>query len=241
MYAGLVNDKVGTATICKRLNERGVPSPRLKKPWIVSAVYRLITNPLYKGVHVAMRYKYQKVGQNKRTRELRPQSEWIEVPVPAIVDAATWEAAQRQLKENKSQAKRNLKHEQLLSGLVYCGKCGRKMTIAYAGKTSEPKSYYVCVSQRSNTYTYSGQERCDARRIPTETLDKAVFDPCCSSAPTRNRSDSTSFPGLVIGTQNLQTALERLATNEARLVKQRKCCCAGIVSRWSATTKPSAN
>lgn len=228
MYAWLVNEKVGTATICKRLNEQGIPSPRLKKPWIVSAVYRLLTNPLYKGTHVAMRYKYQKVGQHKRIRELRPEAEWIEVPVPAIVDAATWEAARRQLKENKSLAKRNLKHEQLLNGLVYCGKCGRKMTIAYAGKASDPKSYYVCVSQRSNTYIYSGQERCDARRIPTETLDKAVFDHLCelSANPKQIRQYVLSRPSSA-GSQNLTTALERLADNEARLVKQRE-----MVLRW---------
>ncbi len=228
MYAWLVTEKVGTATICKRLNEQGIPSPRLKKPWIVSAVYRLLTNPLYKGTHVAMRYKYKKVGQNKRTRELRPEAEWIEVPVPAIVDAATWDAAQRQLKENKSLAKRNLKHEQLLNGLVYCGKCGRKMTIAYAGKSSDPKSYYVCVSQRSNTYIYSGQERCTARRIPTETLDKAVFEHLCelSANPKQLRQYLVSRPSTA-GHQNLATALERLADNEARLVKQRE-----MVLRW---------
>jgi len=223
-----VTEKVGTATICKRLNEQGIPSPRLKKPWIVSAVYRLVTNPLYKGTHVAMRYKYQKVGQNKRVRELRPEAEWIEVPVPAIVDAAVWEAAQRQLKENKSLAKRNLKHEQLLSGLVFCGKCGRKMTIAYAGKASEPKSYYVCVSQRSNTYIYSGQERCAARRVPTETLDKAVFEHLVqlSANPKQIKQYLVNRPNQA-GAQNLQTALERLADNEARLVKQRE-----MLLRW---------
>ncbi len=228
MYDWLVTEKVGTATICKRLNEQGIPSPRLKKPWIVSAVYRLVTNPLYKGTHVAMRYKYQKVGQNKRVRELRPEAEWIEVPVPAIVDAAVWEAAQRQLKENKSLAKRNLKHEQLLSGLVFCGKCGRKMTIAYAGKASEPKSYYVCVSQRSNTYIYSGQERCAARRVPTETLDKAVFEHLVqlSANPKQIKQYLVNRPNQA-GAQNLQTALERLADNEARLVKQRE-----MLLRW---------
>lgn len=228
MYAWLVDEKVGTATICKRLNEQGIPSPRLKKPWIVSAVYRLLTNPLYKGTHVAMRYKYQKVGQNKRVRELRPEAEWIEVPVPAIVDSATWEAARRQFKENKSLAKRNLKHEQLLNGLVYCGKCGRKMTIAYAGKATDPKSYYVCISQRSNTYLYSGQTRCDARRIPTDTLDKAVFDHLCelSANPKQIRQYILSRPSTA-GNQNLATALERLADTESRLVKQRE-----MVIRW---------
>lgn len=228
MYAWLVNDRVGTATICKRLNEQGIPSPRLKKPWIVSAVYRLLTNPLYKGTHVAMRYKYQKVGLNKRVKTPRPEAEWIEVPVPAIVDAAVWEAAQRQLKDNKSQAKRNLKHEQLLNGLVYCGRCGRKMTIAYAGNTAEPRSYYVCVSQRSNTYIYSGLERCDARRVPTEVLDGAVYDHLrqLSANPKQIRQYLAGRAGQA-GSQNAHTALERLADLEGRLVKQRE-----MVLRW---------
>jgi site-specific DNA recombinase len=229
MFDWLVTEKVGTATICKRLNEQGVPSPRLKKPWVVSAVYRLLTNPLYKGTHVAMRYKYQKVGQNKRVRTLRPEAEWIEVPVPAIVDAATWQAAQQQLKDNKSQAKRVLKHEQLLSGLVYCGKCGRKMMIAYAGSAAAPRSYYVCVSQRSNTYRYSGQARCDARRIPTEALDDAVFDHLCqlSANPSQVKQYLLASHPVPASGQNLSAALERLADNEARLTKQRE-----MVLRW---------
>jgi site-specific DNA recombinase len=228
MYSWLVNDKVGTAIICRRLNEMGVPSPRLKKPWIVSAVYRLLTNPIYKGTHIAMKYRYEKVGLNKRVKTLRPQAEWIEVPVPAIVDSETWQAAQQQLKENKSKAKRNLKYEQLLSGLVYCAKCGRKMTIAYAGKTSAPKSYYVCVSQRSNTYIYSDKERCDARRIPTDVLDKAVYDhleelsrnPRLIRQYINNRPNPTSL-------LNMQTSLDRLKDHEARLAKQRD-----TVIRW---------
>jgi len=230
MYSWLVNDRVGTAVICKRLNELGIPSPRRKKPWIVSAVYRLLTNPLYKGTHLAMRYKYQKVGQNKRVKTLRPESEWIEVPVPAIIDTPTWDAAQRQLKENKSLAKRNLKHEQLLAGLVYCRRCGRKMTIAYAGKATNPISYYVCMSQRSNAYLYSSgrEQRCDARRVPAEALDKAVYEHLCqlSHNPKQIKQYLTLRPNPA-GSHNLHTAMERLTENEARLMKQRE-----MVLRW---------
>lgn len=228
MYRWLTEDKVGTAIICKRLNELGVPSPRLKKPWIVSAVYRLITNPLYKGVHVAMRYRYEKVGLNKRVKTPRPESEWIEVPVPPIVAPEVWENAQRQLQANKSHAVRKLKHEQLLAGLVYCAKCGRRMTIAYAGNANNPKSYYVCVSQRSNTYIYSGQERCAARRIPSELLDTAVYEHLeqLSRNPRLIKQYITARPHAT-SVQNLQTAHARLTDHEARLTKQRE-----MVLRW---------
>ncbi|HMM21663.1 MAG TPA: recombinase family protein [Selenomonadales bacterium] len=229
MFHWLVDDRVGTATVCKRLNEQGIPSPRLKKPWIVSAVYRMLTNPLYKGTHVAMRYRYQKTGLNKRMKVLRPQSEWIEVPVPPIVDEALWAAAQEQLKANKSQSTRNLKHEQLLNGLVFCARCGRKMTIAYSGKAADPKSYYICMSQRSNTYLYSDpNERCTARRIPAEILDRAVYEHLSrlSENPRLIKQYVLTRPNPA-GSQNLQTALERLRDNEARLLKQRE-----MVLRW---------
>ncbi|MDR3563521.1 MAG: recombinase family protein [Negativicutes bacterium] len=228
MYQWLNQDRVGTAIICKRLNEQGIPSPRLKKPWIVSSVYRLLTNPIYKGTHVAMRYRYEKVGQNKRVKTRRPESDWIEIPVPSIVDEDTWQAAQQQLKDNKSLAKRNLKHEQLLSGLVYCAKCGRKMTIAYAGKTTNPKSYYVCMSQRSNSYIYSDRERCDARRVPSEILDEAVYEHLnrLSQNPRSIKQYFTNWPNPTT-IQNLQTALDRFKDHEARLTKQRE-----TVLRW---------
>jgi site-specific DNA recombinase len=228
MYLWLTSERVGTATICKRLNESGIPSPRLKKPWIVSSVYRLLTNPIYKGTHVAMRYRYEKIGLNKRVKTQRPEAEWIEVAVPSIVDEEIWQAAQQQLKDNKSLSKRNLKHEQLLNGLVYCAKCGRKMTIAYAGKSTEPRSYYVCMSQRSNTYIYSDRERCTARRIPTELLDKKIYDHLyqLSQNPRSIKQYLTNRPNPT-NTQNLHTALERLKDHSARLTKQRE-----TVLRW---------
>ncbi|MBP2649487.1 MAG: Resolvase protein [Firmicutes bacterium] len=228
MYNWLVTEKNGTATICKRLNEMGIPSPRKKKPWIVSAVYRLLTNPIYQGTHVAMRYRYQKVGLNKRVKTLRPETEWITIPVPPIVKPTLWQNAQNQLKENKSKSKRNLKHEQLLSGLVYCGKCGRKMTITYSGNKDQPKSYYVCISQRSNSTLYSEQERCPARRIPTELLDQTVYE---------HLYQLSTHPRLIkqylltrqnpVNTKNLYTSLERLTENKERLEKQQT-----MVLRW---------
>ncbi|MBP2655303.1 MAG: Resolvase protein [Firmicutes bacterium] len=228
MYTWLTEEKIGTATIARRLNEIGVPSPRLKKPWIVSAVYRLLTNPIYRGTHVAMRYRYQKVSLNKRIRTLRPESEWIDIPVPAIVDTEVWQAAQSQLKANKSLAKRNLKREQLLSGLVYCAQCGRKMTITYAGKATDPKSYYVCMSQRSNSYIYTEKERCRARRIPCELLDQTVYEHLyqLSKNPRLIKQYLSNRPHPA-NTKNFITAIERLQDNEVRLVKQRE-----MVLRW---------
>lgn len=171
----IVKDKMGTARICKELNARGIPSPRAKKTWIVSSVHRILTNTIYKGTIYSMKFRYEKIGLNKKKRTLRPESEWIPIRVPAIVDEITWQAAQRQLKENKDHAKRNLKHDYLLNGLVTCAKCGRAMVISHSG-CKKLTSYYACLSQRSSSYLYSGQEPCTARQIPTQLLDEHVFN-----------------------------------------------------------------
>jgi site-specific DNA recombinase len=48
--------------------------------------------------------------------------------VPPIIDPATFEAARAQLQRNKSQSKRNRKHEYLfVGGRLRCGQCGRAM------------------------------------------------------------------------------------------------------------------
>ncbi len=171
----IVKEKMGTALICKELNARGIPSPRAKKTWIVSSIHRILTNSLYIGVIYSMKYRYEKIGLSKRKRTLRPESEWIPIPVPAIIDEVTWQAAQEQLQENKYLAKRNLKHDYLLNGLVTCANCGRSMIISHSG-CKKLISYYACLSKKSSSYIYSGQEPCTARQVPTRLLDDYVFN-----------------------------------------------------------------
>lgn len=171
----IVKEKMGTALICKELNSRGIPSPRKKNAWIISSIHRIITNSLYKGIIYSMKFRYEKIGLNKRKRTLRPESEWIPIPVPAIIDEFTWQTAQKQLQENKDLAKRNLKHDYLLNGLVQCAQCGRAMIISHSGCTKFT-SYYACISKKILPYLNSSQKPCTARQVPTELLDDCVFN-----------------------------------------------------------------
>lgn len=171
----IVKEEMGTARICKELNARDIPSPRKKKTWIVSSIHRILTNTLYKGTIYSMKYRYEKIGLNQKKRSLRPEAEWIPITVPAIIDEITWQAAQKQLQRNKDLAKRNLKRDYLLNGLIICAKCGRAMVISHSG-CRKLISYYACLSQRSSSYVYSGQASCTARQVPTQLLDEYVFD-----------------------------------------------------------------
>lgn len=223
----IVKEKMGTARICKELNVRGIPSPRAKKAWIVSSVHRILTNTIYKGVIYSMKYRYEKIGLKKRKRTLRPQSEWIPIYVPAIIDEATWQAAQKQLQENKDFAKRNLKRDYLLQGLVTCARCGRAMVISRSG-CKEHTSYYACLSQRSSSHVYSGQELCTARQVPTKILDEYVFNYLLELyySPAKISEHLRDLPERKDVTKQ-KTALEQMINSEQELMKQRD-----TVLRW---------
>lgn len=213
----IINKKMGTARICKELNALGIPSPRAKKFWIVSSIHRLLTNTLYKGVIYSMKYRYEKIGLNKKKRTLRPESEWIPISIPAIVDEATWEAAQKQLQENKNFASRNLKHDYLLNGLVTCAKCGRAMIISHSGDKNHT-SYYACLSKKSSSYIYAGQV-CTARQVPCALLDKSVFEHFQRLLLNPDKIDISHFPEHDV--QENQVTLEQFKNTEQNLIKQK--------------------
>lgn len=223
----IVQEKMGTARICKELNSRGIPSPRAKKSWIASSVYGILTNTMYKGIIYSMKYRYEKIGLNKKKRSLRPESEWIPVHVPPIVDEATWQAAQNQLHENKDFAKRNLKHDYLLNGLVTCAKCNRAMVISHSG-CNKPISYYTCLSRKSSSSVYSGQKPCSARQVPTKLLDTYVFNYLLElfHNPDKVTEYIQSFPERK-SIQKQKTALAQMKKSERELLKQRD-----TVLRW---------
>lgn len=223
----VIKEKMGTAKICKELNARGIPSPRAKNAWIVSSVHRILTNTMYKGVIYSMKYRYEKIGLKKKRRTLRPESEWIPVFVPAIIDEITWQAAQQQLQKNKQLTKRNLKRDYLLQGLVNCAKCGRAMVISYSGG-KDPISYYACISQKSASYVYSGQKPCIARSVPTDVLDTYVFSYLLERY--YNPDKIGEHIQALAGHKDLQKhkmALEQITNAEKELTRQRT-----TVLRW---------
>ena len=119
--------------ITQRLQENFPPPPNAKV-WRHGAVRRIITNQIYKGEFAAFRQKEVKVLVPTRDglstkivkkRVIRPQEEWIIVPVPVIVDPEVWELANRLLKKNQETSSRNGKNQYLLTGLIKCAKCGR--------------------------------------------------------------------------------------------------------------------
>lgn len=89
-----------------------------------------------------------------------PPEQWMRIPVPALLDAALFDAVQEQLQENRERARvpgRGAKY--LLQGLLVCACCGYAYygkQISPSGRKYHPRSYayYRCVG--ADAYRFGG-------------------------------------------------------------------------------------
>src|SRR6195256_5051688 len=105
--------------ITRWLNEHGVATRKPGTRWERSMVWAMLRNPAYRGTacfgktRVAPRQRVTRplgarggmTPRNSPSHE-RPRDEWIEIPVPALIEEPTFAPAQELLHENKVQARR---------------------------------------------------------------------------------------------------------------------------------------
>ena len=112
----------------------------------------MLRNPAYRGTACfgkTRRARRQRVTRPLRLRggaasrdsanHERPREEWIEIPVPAIVDESTFARAQELLHENKVHARRRTVEPSLVQGLVSCQKM-RLRALARVGPVERPEN-----------------------------------------------------------------------------------------------------
>lgn len=151
---------LGITRLAIWLNEHGFKIRG--KPFHVSTVQTILRNTAYIGFAF-----YNK--KDSKTGERRPESDWIGIRVPPIVEADQFEAAQTKLVEHRpqNQAARVTTTSNLLIGLARCGcdgdGCSGAMTIS-TGKSGQYK-YYAC-SNRAR----SGATVCKGRLLTPERL-----------------------------------------------------------------------
>jgi site-specific DNA recombinase len=118
IYRWCVEEQLSSYAIHRRLTLQGVP-PRKSKHgrWAQSSVIEILRDSLYKGDAYYnrtqpgdVRRPYGRRGLKDRQlghgqgRARRPQSAWIPVRVPALIDPETWDRAQGQLARNRARA-----------------------------------------------------------------------------------------------------------------------------------------
>jgi site-specific DNA recombinase len=106
-----------------------------------------------------------------KTRERKPEMEVVEMTVPAIIEAAEFEAVQALLKTRSPAltAPRVVSGPTLLTGICFCAACGKAMTLR-TGKGGRYR-YYTC-----STKARQGKTGCPGCTVPMDKLDRVVAD-----------------------------------------------------------------
>lgn len=174
------------SAIARWLNEQETPTRKVGAWWERSTVWAMLRNPAYRGTACfgkTRRARRQRVTRPLRQRggavtrdsanHERPREEWIEIPVPAIVEELTFARAQELLHENKVHARRRTLEPSLVQGLVSCQKCGYAFSRASGRSTARKIHYYRCTG--SDGWRHQGGPRCDTRPVRQDLLDEVVW------------------------------------------------------------------
>ena len=167
--------------IVRHLYQDGVASPDGKELWPVATIAHLLRNPAYAGTAAWYRYNYVPAPELKRSRKVRrPPQDWVEVPVPAIVTAEVFAAAQAIVTDNSHFSRRNTPPDTfLLRGLVVCGRCGVHLFCdnkrSSRTDTDKRTRYYGCPNH-DPIKAGGPQRRCTERLIRADELDAFVFE-----------------------------------------------------------------
>ena len=151
---------MGVKAIVSHLNARRIFT-RDGGRWGIGQLHRILTRRTYIGEH--------EFNKRSKTKELKPISEIVTVPVPPLIDLETFDAVQTHLKARnpKVTPPRVVSGPTLLTGICFCAKCGGAMTIR-TGKGGRYRYYTCSIKARQ------GETGCSGRSIPMEKLDTIV-------------------------------------------------------------------
>ncbi len=142
---------VSLLRIAESLNERGLRTRRGEK-FNSGSFKTVLKNKKYVGT-----YHYN--GEIE-----------IENCVPPIIPRDLWDKVQRRFAETAGKGGRGkAKTEYLLTGKIYCGKCGHLMGGESTTKGGQTYNYYAC-SQKKKKRT------CDKKNVPKRTIEDQVVN-----------------------------------------------------------------
>jgi DNA invertase Pin-like site-specific DNA recombinase len=146
----------------------------------LSAVIRILHNPAYAGAYVYGRWEYVNERRSPKTGKASARTRCVEQwPVkitahhPAYIRWEEFVKNQERLRQNWSRdGNRGVPREgrALLQGLVYCGVCGRKMSVQSRAAKEHRSSSYVC----GRGYQDGDEKHCQT--MTSRPVDAAVVE-----------------------------------------------------------------
>ena len=151
------------------------------------------------------------------------------VEVPSLVPVELFESVQRKLKTNADLSRRNTRREYLLSGLLYCSRCGSRM----GGHTAHDVPYYRCYRRyNSDRVPLSSDGKhmpCSCPEVKAKAIEPVVWDTIqqlirepdflIQELHKRNTDNSQTKEILGRELQLCQTRLKAIPDEQRRLVE----------------------
>ena len=174
--------------IARRLDAEGL-RPRHARHWPVPTVSAILRNEAYIGRAAYLKttgsdrpVRHNRTGRRKAGavrrltgRVARPREEWIELPVPVIVDPSLFERARRQRAANRRFSARRTAEPTLLQGMCVCLHCGCAMgrNSGTGGRGKPLLHCYRCNGTES--WCHPDGAVCDNPAVRADELDAAVW------------------------------------------------------------------
>ena len=175
-----------------------------KYTWVGTAVAAIIAKPEYRGATV--NFRYGKKSYKDKSHSPNPKEKWpiFEGTHPAIIDAETWETAQRCRKTVK---RTDHGAANPLTGKLYCADCGAKM---FNHRRAGGKPAYV----NANTGATYLRPPTDSYECSTHTNAQNAFKKKC----TAHHISTKAVRAVVLETIKAAQAL--VETDEAEFIRQ---------------------
>jgi site-specific DNA recombinase len=189
VFAWVGQERCSINEVCRRLHQAGIRTQTGKEHWDHKTIWDMLKNPAYKGEAAFGKTRWMPVGPRLRAPRGRPgqsrrgyagndapKDEWITISVPALVDAALFDAVQEQLEENRRRARIPEKGSRyFLQGLLVCARCG----YAYCGRTNDARNAYYRCAGAMNIPRQGFERVCWNKELRMDQTDAAVWQEVC--------------------------------------------------------------
>ena len=187
IYDLYVREGLPMNALSRRLDAEGA-RPRHAEFWPTSTVAVILRNDAYVGraaylktTSTGRRARRNRTGRRQAGsvrrwtgRTARPRQEWIELPIPAILDETTFARAQQRRADNRRFSPRKTTEATLLQGLCVCAHCGYSMgRHSGTGGRGRRLHYYRC--HGTEHWRHAQGAVCDNPAVRAEVIDDAVW------------------------------------------------------------------
>lgn len=174
------DEGVSVEEIALRLTREGVPTKTGKTAWPPNSIAGILDNPFYKGELTWGRQQVLRDENGKPYLEKRDENDpgrvTRESPLGAIIEPVLWDRVNSRRLAARGQKNRNKRAtpENVLDGIVFCGRCGHRMYT----RIDNPRSHktvrirFYCPGKRPGMVPRAGFSPCE--KVNTILADNII-------------------------------------------------------------------